>query len=85
MRRRKYKAEEIIQHLRTVELEQGRGDTLEEASRFAHSKAKLKSKSKQLYLLYLTCHQLQHRRQRRRKSLRPPFCTSSGLVNTQSG
>jgi transposase-like protein len=33
MPRRKYKAEEIIQHLRTVELEQGRGDTLEEASR----------------------------------------------------
>jgi len=33
MPRKKYKAEEIIQHLRTVELEQARGDTLEEASR----------------------------------------------------
>jgi len=33
MPRKKYKAEEIIQHLRTVELEQARGDTLDEASR----------------------------------------------------
>jgi putative transposase len=33
MPRRKYKAEEIIQHLRTVELERGRGDTLDEAAR----------------------------------------------------
>jgi len=33
MPRKKYKAEEIIQHLRTVELEQARGDTLEEAAR----------------------------------------------------
>lgn len=33
MPRRKYTPEEIIQHLRTVELEQGRGDTLEEAAR----------------------------------------------------
>lgn len=33
MPRRKYKAEEIIQHLRTAELEQGRGDTLEVAAK----------------------------------------------------
>jgi len=33
MPRRKYKAEEIIQHLRTAEIEQGRGDTLEEAAK----------------------------------------------------
>ena len=31
--RKRYSAEEIIQHLRTVELEQGRGATLEEAAK----------------------------------------------------
>jgi putative transposase len=33
MGRKHYKAEEIIQHLRTVELEEGKGSTLEEAAR----------------------------------------------------
>lgn len=33
MPRKRYSAEEIIQHLRTVELEQGRGATLEEAAK----------------------------------------------------
>lgn len=33
MPRKRYSPEEIIQHLRTVELEQGRGLTLEEASK----------------------------------------------------
>lgn len=33
MPRKRYSAEEIIQHLRTVELEQGRGLTLEEAAK----------------------------------------------------
>lgn len=33
MPRKKHSAEEIIQHLRTVEIEQGKGTTLEEASR----------------------------------------------------
>lgn len=33
MARKKHKAEEIIQHLRTVEIEQSKGVTLEEASR----------------------------------------------------
>lgn len=33
MPRKKHSAEEIIQHLRTIEIEQGRGVTLEEASR----------------------------------------------------
>ena len=33
MARKKHKAEEIIQHLRTVEIEQAKGLTLEEASR----------------------------------------------------
>jgi transposase-like protein len=33
MARKKHKAEEIIQHLRTVEIEQSKGATLEEASR----------------------------------------------------
>jgi transposase-like protein len=33
MGRKHFKAEEIIQHLRTVELEEGRGLSLEEASR----------------------------------------------------
>lgn len=33
MARKRYSAEEIIQHLRTVELEQGRGATLEEAAK----------------------------------------------------
>ena len=33
MPRKKHSAEEIIQHLRTIEIEQGRGITLEEASR----------------------------------------------------
>jgi len=33
MARRRFTAEEIIQNLRTVELEQGRGATLEEAAR----------------------------------------------------
>lgn len=33
MARRKYTTEEIIQHLRTVELEQGKGMVLEEAAR----------------------------------------------------
>jgi hypothetical protein len=33
MARRKYKPEEIIQHLRTVELERAKGASLEEASR----------------------------------------------------
>ena len=33
MPRKGYSAEEIIQHLRTVELEQGRGATLEEAAK----------------------------------------------------
>ena len=33
MPRKRYSAEEIIQHLRTVELEEGRGATLEEAAK----------------------------------------------------
>ncbi|MBL7689620.1 MAG: transposase [Bdellovibrionaceae bacterium] len=33
MPRKRYSAEEIIQHLRTVEIEQGRGATLEEAAK----------------------------------------------------
>lgn len=33
MARKKYTAEEIIQHLRTVEIEQGKGLTQEEAAR----------------------------------------------------
>jgi transposase-like protein len=33
MARRRFTAEEIIQNLRTVEIEQGRGATLEEAAR----------------------------------------------------
>jgi len=33
MARKKHKAEEIIQHLRTAEIEQSKGHTLEEASR----------------------------------------------------
>ena len=33
MPRKKHSAEEIIQHLRTVEIEQGKGTTLEEAAR----------------------------------------------------
>ncbi len=33
MAKKRFKAEEIIQHLRTVEIEQGRGLTLEEAAR----------------------------------------------------
>lgn len=33
MPKKRYSAEEIIQHLRTVELEQGRGATLEEAAK----------------------------------------------------
>lgn len=33
MVRKRFSAEEIIQHLRTVEIEQGRGATLEEAAR----------------------------------------------------
>jgi len=33
MARKKHKAEEIIQHLRTVEIEQAKGASLEEASR----------------------------------------------------
>ena len=33
MARKRYQPEEIIQHLRTVELEQGKGMSLEEASR----------------------------------------------------
>lgn len=33
MPRKRYSAEEIIQHLRTVELEQGRDATLEEAAK----------------------------------------------------
>jgi putative transposase len=33
MARRKYKAEEIIQHLRTAEIEQHKGATLEEAAK----------------------------------------------------
>jgi transposase len=33
MARKKHKAEEIIQHLRTVEIEQAKGTSLEEASR----------------------------------------------------
>ena len=33
MARKKHKAEEIIQHLRTVEIEQTKGETLEAASR----------------------------------------------------
>jgi len=33
MARRKYKPEEIIQHLRTVEIEQSKGSTLEVASK----------------------------------------------------
>jgi transposase len=33
MARKKHKAEEIIQHLRTVEIEQSKGETLEAASR----------------------------------------------------
>lgn len=33
MAKKRFKAEEIIQHLRTVELEQGKGSSLEEAAR----------------------------------------------------
>ena len=33
MPRKKHSAEEIIQHLRTVEIEQGKGTSLEEAAR----------------------------------------------------
>ena len=33
MARRKYKAEEVIQHLRTAEIAQGKGTSLEEAAR----------------------------------------------------
>ena len=33
MPRKKHSAEEIIQHLRTVEIEQGKGSSLEEAAR----------------------------------------------------
>lgn len=33
MARKKHKPEEIIQHLRTIEIERGKGSTLEEASR----------------------------------------------------
>jgi len=33
MPRKRYAPEEIIQHLRTVEIEQGRGTTLEEAAK----------------------------------------------------
>lgn len=33
MPKKRYNAEEIIQHLRTVEIEQGKGSTLEEAAR----------------------------------------------------
>lgn len=33
MPKRRYSAEEIIQHLRTVEIEQAKGDSLEEACR----------------------------------------------------
>lgn len=33
MARKHFKAEEIIQHLRTVEIEQGKGATLEEAAK----------------------------------------------------
>ena len=33
MGRKHYKAEEIIQHLRTVELEEGKGSSLEESAR----------------------------------------------------
>lgn len=33
MPRKRYSAEEIVQHLRTVELEQGRGATLDEAAK----------------------------------------------------
>ena len=33
MPKKRYSAEEIIQHLRTVEIEQAKGDSLEEASR----------------------------------------------------
>lgn len=33
MARKRFSAEEIIQHLRTIELEQGRGATLEEAAK----------------------------------------------------
>lgn len=33
MPRKRYSPEEIIQHLRTVEIEQGRGATLEEAAK----------------------------------------------------
>lgn len=33
MPRKRFSAEEIIQHLRTVEIEQGRGATLEEAAK----------------------------------------------------
>lgn len=33
MARKHFKAEEIIQHLRTVEIEQGKGSTLEEAAK----------------------------------------------------
>ena len=33
MARKKHKAEEIIQHLRTIEIEQAKGETLEAASR----------------------------------------------------
>lgn len=33
MAKKRFKAEEIIQHLRTVEVEQGRGATLDEAAK----------------------------------------------------
>ena len=33
MARKNFKAEEIIQHLRTVELEEGKGHTLEESAK----------------------------------------------------
>ncbi len=33
MPRKRYSPEEIIQHLRTVEIEQGRGATLDEAAK----------------------------------------------------
>ena len=41
MPRKRYSAEEIIQHVRTVELEEGRGSTLEEASKKSVSYRKL--------------------------------------------
>ena len=33
MARKRYKAEDIIQHLRTAEIEQGKGSTLEQAAK----------------------------------------------------